>query len=72
MADMGKMLILVGAVLVAAGLLLYLGPKLPLFGKLPGDIVIRRDNFTLYLPLGTSVLISVLLSLILYVIGRSR
>jgi len=54
---------------VALGLLWPLAQKLGL-GRLPGDIVIERENFRLYLPLGTSILISVVLSLVLWLIGR--
>jgi len=73
MSDFGKILIVVGAVLVAAGLvLLLLGrTNLPL-GRLPGDILYRGKNTTFYFPLATSFLLSVVLSLILYVIGRWR
>jgi hypothetical protein len=55
--------------LVAAGLLWPFLSKLGL-GRLPGDIVIERENFTFYLPLGTSLLISVVLSLIFWLLGR--
>lgn len=64
-----KWLIILGVVLVAVGLAWPLIQKLGL-GRLPGDIVIERENFRLYLPLGTSILISVVLSLILWLIGR--
>jgi len=63
------MLLIFGLVLVAAGLLWPLLAKLGL-GRLPGDIVIERENFWLYVPIGTSLLISAVLSLILWVIGR--
>lgn len=64
-----RLLIIFGLVLVAVGLLWPLISKLGL-GRLPGDIVIERDNFRLYLPIGTSVLISVILSLIFWFLGR--
>jgi len=64
-----RLLIIFGLVLVAVGLLWPLFAKLGL-GRLPGDIVIERDNFRLYLPIGTSVLISVILSLIFWFLGR--
>lgn len=66
---MSRLLIIFGLVLVAVGLLWPLISKLGL-GRLPGDIVIERDNFRLYLPIGTSVLISVILSLIFWFLGR--
>jgi len=64
-----RLLIIFGLVLVAVGLLWPLISKLGL-GRLPGDIVIERDNFRLYLPIGTSVLISIILSLIFWFLGR--
>jgi hypothetical protein len=71
MTDLGKLLIILGVVLVAAGLLLTLFGRFHLpFGRLPGDIVYRGKNTTFYFPLGTSILLSVLLSLVFYVIGK--
>jgi hypothetical protein len=67
--EIGKTLIVIGAVLIGAGLLWLLGSRLGL-GHLPGDIVIERENFRLYLPLGTCLLISVVLSLAFWIIGR--
>jgi hypothetical protein len=64
-----RLLIIFGLVLVAVGLLWPLIAKLGL-GRLPGDIVIERGNFRLYLPIGTSVLISAVLSLILWFVNR--
>ncbi len=64
---MGKLLILAGLVLVIVGLAVHYG--LPL-GRLPGDVVVRRGNFTFYLPLATSVLVSVLLTLLLAFLRR--
>jgi hypothetical protein len=58
---MGKLLVIVGLGIAALGLLIMLG--LPL-GRLPGDIVVRRGSFTFYLPITTSILISVLLTLV--------
>jgi hypothetical protein len=73
MSDLGKLLIGVGGVLVAAGIaLLFLGrAHLPL-GRLPGDIVYRGKSTTFYFPLATSVVVSVVLSIVLYVVGRWR
>lgn len=64
MAEIGKMLILLGGLLIILGVLLSLGGKLPWLGRLPGDIVIQRDNFTFYFPIVTSLLISIVLSLL--------
>lgn len=71
MTDLGKLLIMLGLVLVVTGALLtVLGrANLPL-GRLPGDIVYRGKNTTLYFPLATSVVVSVVLSIVLYVLGR--
>ncbi|MDK2785417.1 MAG: hypothetical protein PWQ80_96 [Thermotoga sp.] len=68
----GKFLILMGLILVVFGVLLVLFEKIPFLGKLPGDIVIRRKNFVFYFPLMTSLIISVVISLILYLISRMR
>jgi len=70
MAELGKTLIILGGVLVVVGLLLTLGGKLPWLGRLPGDIVIQRDNFTFYFPLATSILLSVVLSLLFMLFRR--
>ena len=64
---MGKTLVYVGLGITALGLLMMLGVP---FGRLPGDIVIRRNNFSFYLPLATSIIISILLTLILALFRR--
>ena len=71
MTDLGKLLIVFGVLLLVAGVLLTLlgRANFPL-GRLPGDIVYRGKNTTFYFPLATSILVSVLLSLVLYVVGR--
>jgi hypothetical protein len=72
-SDIGKWLVLVGGLVVLAGLVVMLLGKtgLPL-GRLPGDIVYRGKNTVFYFPLATSILLSVALSLILYVVSRFR
>jgi ribose/xylose/arabinose/galactoside ABC-type transport system permease subunit len=70
MAPIGKLLITIGLVIVAAGLLLMLSDKVPWLGKLPGDITVKRDNFTFYFPLATCVLISVIVSLVLWLLRK--
>jgi hypothetical protein len=73
MTDFAKLLILLGAALLLAGLLLLLVGRLHLpLGRLPGDILYRGKNTTFYFPLATSILLSVLLTLVLYVIGKWR
>jgi heme/copper-type cytochrome/quinol oxidase subunit 2 len=71
--DFGKALIVIGGILVVGGLVFMLlgRTNLPL-GRLPGDIAYRGKNTTFYFPLATSILVSVVLSLLLYVIGRFR
>jgi DUF2905 family protein len=66
---MAKVLILIGLALVIAGLLWLVGERMGL-GRLPGDIVVERENFRLYIPLMTSLLISVALSLVLWLLNR--
>ena len=70
MSDLARFLIVIGVLLVVVGLALLLLPKIPWLGKLPGDIVIKRENFTFYFPLATSILISVILSLIFWLFRR--
>ena len=70
MSDLARLLMIAGAILLALGLVLWLGPKIPWLGKLPGDITYKRDNFTVYFPLGTCILISIILSLILYLFRK--
>lgn len=69
---LAKILILTGAAIIILGVILLFIDKVPLLGKLPGDIVVRKRNFTLYFPLGTMVLLSAGLSLILYIISHFR
>jgi len=68
----GKLLIAFGVFLVVVGVLVVLAPKVPYIGRLPGDIYIKRDNFTFYFPIASSVLISVILTLILNLIFGKR
>ena len=69
---LGRTLILVGIVLIAVGAVLMLAPRLPWLGRLPGDLLIKRDHVTLYFPLATSVVISLILSVILWIFGRGH
>ena len=68
--SLGRLLLLFGVVLVVLGGLLFLAGKVPFLGRLPGDIVIERKNFTFYFPLATSILLSTLLTLVLSLFGR--
>lgn len=65
MQDLGKLIISVGVILVVVGAILSFFGKLPFIGKLPGDILIKRGNFSFYAPITTGILISVLLSILL-------
>lgn len=73
MTDLGKMLVFLGGTIVIVGVVLVLigRTNLPL-GRLPGDIVYRGKNTVFYFPLATSILVSVVLSILLYVVGRVR
>ena len=64
---MGQTLVVIGLVIVAIGVLIWLGVPL---GRLPGDIVVRRENFTFYLPITTSILVSVALTLLSMLLRR--
>lgn len=75
-ATLGKVLLGIGGLIALAGLFLLLSERVPglgsvlsLFGRLPGDLSFKRDNFSLYVPLGTSLLLSILLSLVFYLLS---
>ena len=69
MYGLGKILIMAGIVLIVFGIIFVFYPKLPI-GRFPGDIVIKKGNFTFYFPLGLSIAISVILTVIMYIISR--
>jgi hypothetical protein len=70
MDQIGKAIVVMGIVLVAIGLVIWVLGGIPGIGRLPGDIYIRRGNFTFYFPLATSILISIVLSLLLMLMRR--
>jgi hypothetical protein len=73
MAEMGRLLVVFGIVLVViGGVVMLLGRTGLPFGRLPGDIVYRGKNTTFYFPLATSILLSVVLSLLFFLIGRFK
>ena len=73
MGDLGRTLVFVGGLLLVLGLVLMLAGKINLpIGRLPGDIVFRGKNTTFYFPLMTSIVLSVILSLVLWVVNRMR
>ena len=71
MAEIGKSIIFFGIIIVVIGLILLFSDRLPFnLGRLPGDIAIKKENFSFYFPITTSVLISIVLSLILYLFSK--
>jgi hypothetical protein len=68
--DIGKLLIVFGLVIAAVGVLLILAGRIPWIGRLPGDIYVQRGNWTFYFPLATSLLVSAVLTLIFWFVGR--
>ena len=69
MPGLGRLLLVAGIVLVVAGLLVLAAGRLP-GGKMPGDLALERGNFRFYFPLGTSIVLSVVLSLVLWLFSR--
>ena len=65
MGDMAKLLIISGSILIAVGIAVFFLSKIPGFGKLPGDIIIQKGNFSFYFPLVTCLILSIIISVIL-------
>jgi len=73
MAELGKALLVLGAILIVAGGVLLLAARLGMpLGRLPGDFAWRGKNVQVYFPLGTSILISIVLTLVFYLLSRMR
>ncbi|HEU5197281.1 MAG TPA: DUF2905 domain-containing protein [Methylomirabilota bacterium] len=70
MQDVGRMLIVLGIVIALVGLVLMVAGRVPWLGRLPGDIHVERGHWSFYFPLGTSIVLSLLLTLVLWLIGR--
>ena len=70
LAPLGWALVVLGVVIFVFGLVLVTGGRIPIIGHLPGDIVIQRDNVTIFIPLGTMLLVSLVVSLILGLLNR--
>ena len=70
LSEIGRVLIILGVVLAAVGVVLLLADKIPYLGKLPGDIVIKKKTFTFYFPLSTMLLVSLILTVILNLVFR--
>jgi len=71
-SSIGKTLIVIGALLILVGVFFLFANRIPFIGRLPGDIVMKRKNFTIYFPLMTSIIISIVLTLIFYFMSRFR
>jgi hypothetical protein len=69
-SDLGRVLVILGVVLLVLGLVLMAAGRLPLVGRLPGDVVYRRGNFTFYFPIVTSILLSLLLTVLFALFRR--
>lgn len=69
-SGIGKTLIFIGALLIIIGAIFLLAQRLPWIGRLPGDIYIKKENFSFYFPITTCILISIILSLIFFFLGR--
>ncbi len=70
MGDLGRMLMFAGGVLLILGALFSFGARVPWLGRLPGDIVIERENFRFYFPIATSIIVSIILTLVLSLFRR--
>ena len=70
MGELGRILIFFGIALIVLGAIFLLGPRVPLLGRLPGDILIRREHTTLYVPLATCLVLSLVISILLNIFWR--
>ena len=71
MQALGWALIVLGVVIAVTGVVMVAGPRIPIIGHLPGDIVIHGENVTIYIPLGTMLLVSVIVSVVLAFLNRN-
>ena len=72
MGELARVMIIIGVVLIVIGLVMLVLPRFPFLGRLPGDILIKKEHLTFYFPLATSIVISIIISLILYLINKFR
>ncbi len=70
MPQIGKMFIFLGVLIIVVGIILVFAGRIPIVGRLPGDIAWKRGNFTLYIPIGTSIVLSVIFTVLLYIISK--
>ncbi len=68
--QIGKLLVFAGIFILVLGIVFLFGDKIPFIGRLPGDIIIKKKNFTFYFPIVTSILLSLIVSLIFYLIKK--
>lgn len=68
----GRILFIAGIFIAVAGLVIMYSDKIPFIGRLPGDIIVKKENFTFYFPIVTSIIISILLSLVMYFLSRKK
>ncbi|NQT33280.1 MAG: DUF2905 domain-containing protein [Candidatus Omnitrophica bacterium] len=72
MLDLAKLLLITGLIFIFMAGIFLLAAGVPWFGKLPGDIMIKRENFTFYFPITTCILASIILSVIIYLLFKNR
>lgn len=70
--DLGRIIIIFGIVLIVLGAVLWFFGKLPFIGKLPGDILVQKPNFTFYAPITTAIIISIVLSILLTIFSNIK
>ena len=70
--EVGRAVVLAGLIIVAVGLLIWIGPRIPFFGRLPGDIAIERDNVSVFAPIGSMVVVSLVLTVVLNLLAYFR
>ena len=70
MSELGKLLIGLGIIIVSLGVVLVLAGRIPGVGRLPGDISIRHGSFTFYFPLATSIVVSLVVTFVMYLLNR--
>jgi hypothetical protein len=68
--ELGRALVVIGSVIVVVGLVLVFSDRVPFLGRLPGDIIVKRKNFTLYFPIATGLILSLVLTLVLSLWSR--
>jgi hypothetical protein len=70
MGTAGRLLVFFGIAVTLIGLILWFGPRIPGLGRLPGDIYVKKNNFTFYFPLGTCILVSIVVTFVLWLLRK--